>query len=204
MKILIGIPCMETLPVDFVNCLLRLKKPVGSEIMTVPLSLVYVARETIIGYAIQNNFDYVMFIDSDMIFQSDSLQRLIDANKDIVSGLAFMRKPPYNPCIYSKLKLGEGTEIICETAKTYGKGIQEIEGVGAAFCLVKTKVFKDIYEKRQQCFFPIMGYGEDLAFCLRARSCGYKIYVDTDNKIGHIGQIICTESTYKAWNEVGE
>lgn len=203
MKILIGVPCMETLPVEYVNSLLRLKKPEGTEILHVPLSLVYVARDMIIDYAINNNFTHVMFIDSDMVFQSDLLTSLLKHNKDIISALAFQRKPPYNPCLYKELKIGEAGENIANPWKDYPNGLTEVGGCGMACCLIKVDVFKKIREK-SQCFFPIRGMGEDLAFCIRARQAGYKIFADTSLKVGHLGSIVCGEDTFQAWNGVSE
>lgn len=202
MKILIGVPCMESLPVEYVNSLLRLTKPPTTEILHFPLSLVYVAREKIIEYALKNEYDYVLFVDSDMVLPQHTITTLLSYKKDIVSGAAYMRKPPYKPCFYKKLNLGEGGEITCEPFENYRKELVKADGVGLACCLINTKVFKDIYESGQPCFFPLMGYGEDLAFCLRARKAGYEIYVDTALQIGHIGSTIITEDTYYAWNGV--
>ncbi len=72
-----------------------------------------------------------------------------------------------------------------------------MEGVGTAFLLIKTEVFKDILEKYNTYpFQPISGYGEDLSFCVRARGCGYKIYIDHDLTIGHIGKKVYTKNDY--------
>lgn len=194
---------METLPVEFVNSLLRLRKPPGTEILLFPLSVVDVAREGIVSYALQEKFDYVLFIDSDMVFRPDILGELLERDKDIITALAFKRKPPYSPCIYKTLRLAGKTEVRTELFKEYEEGVFEVEGCGLACCLIKTEVFKAIYEKDSYIFSPYQGYGEDLTFCLRARNAGFKIYADTTLKIGHIGQLICTEETYKAWSEMG-
>lgn len=203
-KVLIGVPCMETLPVEYVNCILQMKKPPGAEIMHDPMSLVYIARERICSYALQNKFDYVLFIDSDMVFPPDVLPRLLAHDKDIVSGMAFQRKPPYAPCFYEILKLGEPGETTAVPFKQYPRGLIEVQGVGMGCTLIKTEVLQAVYDGGNPCFEPMRGYGEDLTFCLRARHLGYKIYTDTNLQIGHIGRMICTEETYKQWNEVGE
>jgi hypothetical protein len=146
--------------------------------------------------AIEENYTHVLFVDSDMVFNSDALEVLIHHDKDIISGSIFSRVEPIIPCFYSKLRLGEGQEIICERG-TLGEGVQEVEGVGTAFLLIKTEVFKDILEKYNTYpFQPISGYGEDLSFCVRARGCGYKIYIDHDLTIGHIGKKVYTKNDY--------
>lgn len=201
-RILLGVPCMETVPVEFVNCLLRLKKPQGTEIMLFALSAVDIAREKISQYALDNKFDYVLFIDSDMVFPSDTILRLLEHDKDIVSGLAFQRKPPYSPCIYQTLRFGEAGDVRSVPCKEYERGLIEVEGCGMACCLIKTEVMLDIYKSGQYLFNPLPGYGEDLSFCLRARKLDHKIYADTTLQIGHLGHMICTEETWKNWNEV--
>ena len=45
-------------------------------------------------------------------------------------------------------------------------------------------------------FFPLMGMGEDMTFCFRARQAGFKLYCDSRVKIGHIGQKIYDEDSY--------
>lgn len=203
MKILVGVPCMESLPVEFVNSLMNLKKIDLTDIHLEPLSLVYIARERIIDMAIAGGYDYVLFIDSDMMFNRSLLSNLLKSNKDIVTGLAMMRKPPYNPCIYKKIRVGAPGETQTEVYKDYHEGLVEIEGCGMACCLIKTEVFKEI-KKKSLCFFPMPTLGEDLAFCVRARQCGYKIYADTRVKVGHLGKSVVTEADYVKWNEVNE
>lgn len=203
MKILVGVPCMEYLPVEFVNSLMNLKGVGLTDTHLEPLSLVYIAREKIADMAITGEYDYVLFIDSDMVFNRNLLVNLIKADKDIVTGLAMMRKPPYNPCIYKKVRVGAPGETQTDFYKDYSEGLIEIEGCGMACCLIKTEVFKAI-KKKSLCFFPMATLGEDLAFCVRARQCGYKLYADTRIKVGHLGQTIVTEDTFKAWNEVSE
>jgi GT2 family glycosyltransferase len=198
MKILIGVPCMESLPVDYVTSMLQLRKPNGTNIIHQSLSLVYVAREMIAEHALKNNYDYVFFVDSDMVLPADTLEKLLQADKDIISGLAFQRKPPFSPCVYSKLKLGEpGTDSVVNLTEFANK-VEEVEGIGLACALIKTEVFRSIYKENMPCFTPIMGYGEDLSFCLRARKLGYKVYADTSAKVGHIGTTIYGEEHWRA------
>lgn len=209
MKVLVGVPCMESLPVEYVNCLLQLKKTptlkfptLKVEVMHDPLSLVYIARERIAGFALKGNFDYVLFIDSDMVFPANTLVDLLEYDRDIVGALTFQRKPPYSPCVYTKLKIGEPGETIMETLKEYTPGLLPVEGIGFGCTMVKTKVFEAVYKAGGgTCFHPILGYGEDLSFCIRARHAKHKIFVDTTLKVGHLGKMICTEDTFKAWNE---
>lgn len=193
MKILIGVPCMDTLPLDYVNCLLRLDKPDGTKIVHLPLSLIYVAREKIAQHAVERGFDYVLFVDSDMVFPPDLIAQLLKHDKDIVSGACFARKAPHFPCFFSSISSEK-----CQPMTEYSRGLVEVAGVGAACVMIKTQVFKDIYASGQLCYFPIVNLGEDVAFCRRAIELGYKVFVDTNLQIGHIGSKIYGEDDFDA------
>ena len=57
-----------------------------------------------------------------------------------------------------------------------------------ACCLIKVDVLKKMQETYGDFFKYIKTYGEDLSFCIRATSLGYKIMVDNSFVLGHIGQ----------------
>jgi GT2 family glycosyltransferase len=203
-KILIAIPTTGQVEIEYVNSILRLSRTTNADIVHSAGSLVYVARNEFVKKAIDEKYSHVLFIDSDMVFNADALNVLLYHDKDIVSGSIFSRVAPYKPCSYSKLRLGEGNEIIAEHVKIIEDGLQEVEGVGTAFLLIKTEVFKAVMDK-YKCypFQPILGYGEDLSFCLRARACGYKMFIDNDLTIGHIGKVVVTKSAYQLQEEMG-
>ncbi len=202
-KVLVAVPTTGMVEIEYVNSILRLSKSApNADIVHAAGSLVYVARNSLAQQAADGGYSHMLFIDSDMVFNADALNVLLYHDKDIVSGSIFSRVAPYKPCFYEKLRLGEAGEVISEHVKTLRDGLQEVEGAGTAFLLIKTDVIKAIYEK-YHCgpFQPIYGYGEDLSFCLRARGCGYKIFVDNDLTIGHIGKTIVTSETYRQQEE---
>lgn len=197
-KILVAVPTVGQVEIEYVNSILRLSRTTNADIIHSAGSLVYAARNNFVQQAVEQNYTHLMFIDSDMVFNADALNVLLWHDKDVISGSIFTRVPPYKPCFYEKLRLGEPGEVICEPVKELQEGLQEVEGVGTAFLLIKTKVFKSIVEKFNVFpFQPITGYGEDLSFCLRARQCGHKIFVDNDLIIGHIGKVVVTKSAYE-------
>lgn len=198
-KTLVGVPCMETLPVEFVQSITRLRG--DFDLHFEPLSLVYVAREAIIDHAIRGKYENVLFIDSDMVFTPSLLNDLLRMKKDIVTGLAFMRKPPFSPCVYTSLKLGETPEEKQIRTLEDFEHPQEVEGCGLACCLIRTEVFRKIREKERLVFWPYFGYGEDLTFCIRARRAGFKIFADPRVRVGHIGKDIILEDHFRRWQD---
>lgn len=47
------------------------------------------SRNLILGYALQNGYDYVFALDADVVCPRDIIERLLECKKDIVSGLYF-------------------------------------------------------------------------------------------------------------------
>ena len=121
-------------------------KGIELELLPIGLSLVYAAREQAAKYLLESGCDSLLFIDSDMVVPMDLVPRLIEADKDIVSGLAFKRVPGYEPCIFKKCDR-EGTEFYLD----YPKGLIEVQGVGMACTLIKRKVFEIL---QTPYFFP--------------------------------------------------
>lgn len=198
-RVLIGVPCGETLCVEYVNALLRLKKPPGTEVMHLPSSLVHVAREAIAEHALRGGYTHLLWLDSDMQPPADALVRLLEHGLDIVGALCVQRKPPYSPTAYSRLRLGEvGESDITPIAHVTG-GLDEVEGIGCGCTLVRVEVLEAVRRQNRLAYHPMPGYGEDLSFCLRARRAGYRIYVDTGLVAGHVGRMVCTDATWAAY-----
>lgn len=200
-QIKVGIPCQDMMHSAFAECLVGMAKP-----ETVSMhpdfqkgTIIYVGRENIAMNALRDGSDYVLWLDSDMAFHSDALVRLYqdveERDCDIVTGLCFMRRPPYDPCIWSELRIG--LEPVSAIYRNYPRGeLFEVDATGLAFALVKVDVIKSVLERYGTCFNQMVGYGEDISFCIRAKQCGYKIWCDSRVKIGHIGLQVCDESLY--------
>ena len=76
MKTLILIPCMDYLEADFVDSLTHLHLVGETDIVFLKSSLVYDARNQGAHKAIQGGYDYVLWIDSDMTFAPDLMQKM--------------------------------------------------------------------------------------------------------------------------------
>ena len=202
-KILIGVPCMNQVPAEFADSLARLTS-VGAPECKLGLifkigSLIYAARDDIAMEAIKSEADYVMWFDSDMTFPPDTLQRLMKHMErddvDIVTGLYFRRVEPYTPVLFDKLeRTNEG--IIWSDFSRIDNELFEIGGCGFGCVLMKTEVFMGVFAKYKQMFTPFMGAGEDIALCIRARECGYRIWCDPTISLGHIGYHTVTRNFF--------
>lgn len=196
-KILICVPSMDMVAAGFAQSLSMLQKG-GHEtaVMFQVGSLIYDARNRLAKQAIKMESDYTMWFDSDMIFQPDTMLRLLEHKAPIVSGAYFRRSPPYHlvafdKCDAEKREWGD-LALPTETVKC--------GGVGFGCVLVKTEVLFNVAAKFGCWFDPMNGFGEDLSFCHRARECGYDILLDPSITCGHVGQIVVNEDFYKAYS----
>jgi hypothetical protein len=154
--------------------------------------------------------DWLLFIDSDMTYDADAVQRLVESREehdlDIVGGLCFRRSHPYQPTMYMREKPDSGMYNFLESWEP--DSMVEVDATGMAFCIIHKRVFEKIagtemppYAARQELglpqFFKWVGQlGEDLRFCQDAKAAGCHIFVDTSIKIGHVGERIVTEREF--------
>ena len=190
MKILLGMPTVGTIPTKTVISLLATVERGKVEPMIVSGSLVYDARDAIAMYAVENDYDYVLYVDSDMVFNADDLRRLLAHQVGICSGLYVTRDGRNENVIYSKVITRRRfpyrkPERIPDNSTT---GFAPVSACGFGFCLIKTSVLKSMLKYYKSLFEPSKGVGEDIAFCLRAKRVGFKTFVDRDVKLGHVGE----------------
>lgn len=204
-KVFIAVPSMETLPALFCQSLALLQRAGDTMIGFEVGSLVYNARNNLARQAIMAEADWVLWLDSDMVFKPDLLQRMLKVcteNKiDFLTALCFRRKPPYTPCLFDRLeKVEKGASYTA--ILSVPDGIFEVGGCGFAGVLLSTDVLLGVAAKfNGRMFDPIDGFGEDVAFCWRARQCGYQIYCDSSIELGHVGSCVVTRSVFEAYQE---
>ena len=207
MRTLIAIPCMDTVQTEFASSLIHMRTAGTVQTVFMPCSLIYKSRNDLADIAVQEGADYVLWLDSDMVFPTDLLIDLLAdmEGRDIVTTVCHMRRPPFRPVLYSKLRAGMSPKDN-EYAHfdDYPRDrIFEVEGCGMACTMMRTDVLKTVAEKCHEWFAPLPGYGEDLAFCIRARECGFKIHCDPKLQIGHKAATIVTDDTFQAYRKAG-
>lgn len=204
MKILIAVPCMDQVPAPFCQSLAQLQK-VGDCVLSMKTgSLIYTSRNSLATTAIQSEADFVFWLDSDMVFKPDTLIRMMDTLKkndlDILSGLYFRRVPPYSPVLFDKLDI-DGVKADYSEYSKIPDDLFEVGACGFGCVLMKTDVFFDVQSKFGNMFAPIGNNGEDVAFCWRARQCGYKVFCDPSVICGHVGYSVVDDQFFKAFSE---
>lgn len=164
-----------------------------------------VNREEIANSAIEDNYDYLFFIDSDMIFPTKILDILWDKHKDVIGAVYPLRCGcEHGPCVYDYNDKNGSFDAHSNWPlnKTYKVG-----GIGTGMLLIKISALKKIPAPRfayLECDTPDKygnrrRLGEDLSFCLRCRKAGIKIYADSHATIGHLGEKAWTFKDYQMY-----
>ena len=132
--------------------------------------------------------DWVWLIGDDHAFAPDLLERLVLRDVDVVAPLCLQRATPFPIVVYD----GEDEDASEEGTHRLHRnlpetGIHEVYACGGAGMLVKRHVLEAIGEP----YFETFGkQNEDLEFCRKIRDAGFKIHVDCDALLGHIGNMI--------------
>ena len=191
-KLAILVPTRDMVHTNFAYCLTQLLKTTGEigidtylffDSSTVLLN----QREKLIEKAKEIKSDYVLWLDSDMMFPSTTAVRLIEHNKDIVACNYMKRTKPSKTVAYTDLTNWDSwvpLEPFDELIK--------VEGVGMGCMLMKTKVFEDLikpyfeftYVEETQDWF-----GEDFNLLTKLRNKGYDVFIDPmlSVDIKHVG-----------------
>lgn len=202
MKTLIAVPCMDQVAAPFAQNLAAMEKQGEVFVSFLIGSLIYDSRNALTKQAIATKADYIMWLDSDMTFAPGIMTRMqqhMEEGKDIVTGLYFRRRPPFSPVLFRTLERISESEAKHESFEDYPQdSLFEVAGCGFGCVMTRVSVLEDVALNYGTWFEPSYGLGEDLAFCLRARELGYKIYCDSEIKCGHIGQLVVDESVYRS------
>jgi FkbM family methyltransferase len=146
-------------------------------------------RNLIAHWGIQNGYDYIFSVDSDISFAPDTLAKMLSHNKDIVSGV-YIQRIPGRHCIELMRKNAHGGVTHVDWSDIKGQGLVPIDGCGFGCVLVKIEVYKAIP-------YPHFLYhsaidhsntlSEDVHFCNQARDRGFTMWADTDIICDHTG-----------------
>lgn len=218
-KVVIGIPCMDTVSTSFFSSVLGQRYYSGFQYSYAieAGSMVYDARGRIAQRAINSGAEWLLMYDSDMVFSPETTQMLLDTAmgdmpypdkggvaKDFVSGLYFMRRLPTKPLILKELDWYEdetlGAQEVAEGYEDYPRNsVFEIAGCGFGCCVMSVEMIKRMtVAYRMNVFTPMPRLSEDYSFCWRARRLGYKLWCDSRIKPLHAGLKLYGESDWDA------
>lgn len=195
-RLAILLPCRDILHTAFAYDLARLTAywsakhvPHGGALLmfTSQGTLIADQRQNLIIEAIKAQADYVLWLDTDMRFPKDLVDRLHAHGKDAVACNYSTRRLPCKPVAFAD----ETCKSLVYT-KHDSTGLQEIYATGMGAMLERVEIYKKLplpffsigYSQSAQDFF-----GEDIYHAHKLREAGVKLYVDhdTSKEIRHIG-----------------
>ncbi len=158
------------------------------------------AREEAAKLALEVDADYLYMIDDDMTCPDDLFERLYRHDVDIVAPLAFTRNFPHKAVLY---EIKEGWDPVSRSPyfvnhhvdKYQKDSLVEADAVGFGAVLIKMKVVRAMTGQKfmDGC---TSGTGEDILFCHKARKLGFRVFMDTSTKLGHLSHPIEVTEAY--------
>jgi hypothetical protein len=146
-------------------------------------------------------YTHLLFVDNDMAFHSDTIIKLINAEKAVIGAVCSGRKNPPVPNIWS------------DTSPT--RPLDKVLGIGMGVTLIETQVFRSLASTGQIGTYKAPGHftqeglrrqvyrffdhierdgeewHEDHSFCMRWRElCGGEVWALSGERIGHIGDMV--------------
>jgi glycosyltransferase involved in cell wall biosynthesis len=172
--------------------------------MTIERQRVDKARNAIVLEALRGGFDYLFFVDDDNPIPPDTLTKLIEDDKDIVSAPILGRNPDKNGvhplcCFYSREVIADGNPLkLYFNIETFRDGgyLHKVDAVGTGCLLIKRKVLETLIAVHKDGLFEFgdikfkekitvdgkeydrRTMSEDCEFSERATTAGFEIWVD--------------------------
>lgn len=135
------------------------------------------------------HFDYLFSVDSDIILPKDTLVNLLNADKDIISGLYIQRKPGQHILEIYQDNAHGGVENIPFRA-IENMNVIQVAACGFGCVLIKGEVFRKM-EYPHFLYTSALDHShtisEDVYFCKKARQLGFTIWADVRIQCGHKG-----------------
>uniref|UniRef100_A0A6M3XW00 Putative glycosyltransferase n=1 Tax=viral metagenome TaxID=1070528 RepID=A0A6M3XW00_9ZZZZ len=160
-------------------------------------------RNCLANKAVDEGYDYVFWMDSDMTFPADCLPRMLayceKDDAEAVSGLYVHKKPPHMPHVYPKIDEASGRFMMPVSFPL--KEPFHIDGAGFGCLLMKTSVFKRVERPyfRMEVTDGKVTKGEDLDFCKETRM---KMLLDPTISCGHLSLGKYTIDDYLWYNDI--
>jgi hypothetical protein len=204
-RVMVGILHVDTTTVAWAFGLRSLQLPHGSGVFGFTGMPFDHARNTACMTALEHRFDYIFFLDSDVVPPPDAVARLMAHNKPLVSGLYCRRSPPVGVPV--AIKNGQWL------TKYRPGSLVEVDYVGAGCMLIHRSILETMKPQRDgKHWFDwrvdmkgILPAGEclseDFTYCKAVKSqLGIPTLLDTSVVCKHIGY---AQSSFMQFESLG-
>lgn len=188
---------------SFFDSFVLLDKPPFTYIRPMGYAPIDKVRNDLVRQALECKCTHLLMMDSDQVYPSDTITKLLTHDLDVVSAKVHRRYPPFDGLLY-RGTIGE-YEFVPDEEIVNNKLI-EIDATGCGCIMYKTEVFKNIPEPWFEFSKNQHGkdVGEDIGFCHKLREAGYKIFTDTTIDISHLSLLSVNWGTYKLYKKLKE
>lgn len=149
------------------------------------------SSEYIRQYAIDNNYDYIMMIETDLLPPKNVIEKLLAHNKDIIGlpyeiGIKGMTDNPRRLCIQQPYITNESSKLlelvgVNEGYSMLNGGVQRVGGMGVGCVLIS----KNIFEKYPFKYSERYNMHTDSIFYLDLMENNIPVYIDMDVLVRH-------------------
>lgn len=191
-KLAVLVPCRDMLHSAFSKCLIELVKlntmnNIDTHVVYDASTVLLTQRERLAMEAQNIGAEYMLWLDSDMVFPATTAMRLMAHNEDIVAANYIRRQLPAKGVAYEKI--GAWEEPLPFESQN---NLVPVEGIGMGCMLMKTSILQEI----EQPWFEFKWtpesndhLGEDMIFCQKMAAKGHTVKVDTvlSMELRHLG-----------------
>lgn len=142
---------------------------------------------------------HLYFTEMDMILPDDAILKLLALDKDIASGLYFLRNGDGQPCLYQKAMISRDNPYPFSPVRLFPTDRPFKAGCPGLGCvLFKRRVFETLKFPWFDLKAGPKGYGSDIFFFTHVQEAGIEVWVDPSVRCG---QIDYTVIGFEAYNE---
>jgi len=143
-----------------------------------------------------NGYDWILYVDSDIVPPKDALANLLSHGKDVCFGYYTKgSRDDGRTCLFEAGRNAYDSYILKDELhelRDDGTYLLEVRGSGFGFALIRTGVFGKIGEPWFEYVWNRRGrkLSEDYSFCTKCRNAGIKLYTDTRVDCMHVKQVL--------------
>ena len=210
-SIFIAMPCYDSVKINTMLSVIKLIQQLGKSgievgIHTMKSPLIHQARNYLTSVFLTTEYQYMLFVDSDVEFEAEAVVRMMVAKKNIVCTPYRVKSVDTNKHIYGAIEFKDPKNIL-----VLAEGLVEIEAGPTGLMLIDRKVFEKIIknhpelkitnkatphgEKSHEFYYNFFDFGfkdtiamgEDVSFCRLVKENGLKIYANIESPTVHHG-----------------
>lgn len=207
---LIGYPCSDNgRTSDFTPSIVAMRKPAGTMLKKATgLGVANPLNEIGRAFMAHPELKWLLLTNDDNLCPPDTINRLWADNQKVgpamITGLYFGRLMPFEPVLFD-YKMVPPPDVLAgapaakrsdrwyhrRLMRIYDNGLEEIIACGDGCLFIPREIMEAIDD-------PWWEYGEtlsdacdhDMVFCRKVIQAEYRIYVDTEVRVGHVTQVV--------------